>query len=262
MRILKRVGGSRQAEQQMREIEEAIAQESGSVFQLLQPGLRFVLLIGVVLAVLQQVTGINVILYYAPEIFKQMGAEMSSALGQTIVVGAVMWTLTLVAIWKVDRLGRRGLLMVGTLGMGVALVAFGLTAFLGGGAVMSLIFVLCYIACFSVAMGPVVWVVLSEIFPTSIRGRAMAISALCLWGANYVVSQTFPMMSENEWLLNVFGGAFPFWIYAGLCFLTVWFVWRFLPETKGRTLEEIEKHWLGAGALTRFEEPGERQEES
>jgi SP family xylose:H+ symportor-like MFS transporter len=105
------------------------------------------------------------------------------------------------------------------------------------------LFILGYIACFALSVGPVTWVILSEIFPTRIRGRAMAIATVCLWVANYVISQTFPMMDENTWLLETFGHAFPFWLYGIFCVVLLIFVWRLVPETKGKTLEEIEKRW-------------------
>jgi SP family xylose:H+ symportor-like MFS transporter len=242
--ILTRVGGSQHAKDELAAIENAIAHETGSIAQLFQPGMKIVLVIGVVLAVLQQVTGINVFLYYAPEIFKKLGTGTDAALLQTIVVGAVNLTFTVVAIWTVDKLGRKPLMIIGAGGMGVSLLAMGLAAYLQRTEMWVLIFILSYIACFALAVGPVTWVILSEIFPTKIRGRAMAIATVCLWAANTVVSQTFPMMNENSWLVEKFHHGFPFWVYGALCAVEVLFIWRFVPETKGKTLEEIEGHWL------------------
>jgi SP family xylose:H+ symportor-like MFS transporter len=207
--------------------------------------MRIVLVIGVVLAVLQQVTGINVFMYYGPEIFKKLGTGTDTALLQTVVVGAVNLTFTIVAIWTVDRLGRKPLMIIGASGMGISLFAMGLSAFYQKTELWFLLFILGYIASFALSVGPVTWVILSEIFPTRIRGRAMAIATVCLWGANYVVSQTFPMMNENVWLVGKFNRAFPFWVYGGLCVVLVVFVLLCVPETKGKTLEEIEKHWQG-----------------
>jgi sugar porter (SP) family MFS transporter len=242
--ILTRVGGPDHAAAEIVDIESALAQESPSLSQLLRPGMRTVLVIGVVLAVLQQVTGINVFLYYAPEIFKAMAGETTNAaFVQTIVVGSVNLLFTLIAIWSVDKLGRKPLMMVGSAGMALALTALGLTAYFGRTDLWVLTFILGYIACFALSVGPVTWVILAEIFPTKIRGRAMAIATFCLWVANFVVSQTFPMMDDNPWLIAHFKHAFPFWIYAGFSLVLLLFVWRVVPETKGRTLEQIERQW-------------------
>ena len=249
-RILARIDGRASADRAMAEIREALAMETGSLRQLFAPGLRLVLVIGVVLAVLQQVTGINVFLYFGTEIFKDVaGSDTAGALLQQAVVGAVNLTFTIVAIWTVDKLGRKPLMIVGAAGMGISLTAMGLAAYYSDepGAWL-LVFILGYIACFAVSVGPVTWVILSEIFPTKIRGRAMAIATVCLWLANFVISQTFPMMDQHEWLVARFHHGFPFWVYAGFCAVLVAFMAIAVPETKGRTLEEIEKHWLAGTA--------------
>jgi len=243
--ILARVDGADYAKDELAEIKDAIAHESGSLGQLLRPGMRIVLVIGIVLAVLQQITGINVFLYFGTEIFKKMGSGTNAALLQTVIVGAVNLSFTIIAIWTVDRLGRRPLMMIGSAGMGISLAALGLTAYFGRTELWVLVFILSYIACFALSVGPVTWVILSEIFPTRIRGRAMGIATICLWVANYIISQTFPMMDENPWLLEKFHRAFPFWLYGVFCAVLLVFVARFVPETKGKTLEEIEKHWMG-----------------
>jgi SP family xylose:H+ symportor-like MFS transporter len=244
LEILSRVDGSQYARTELLEIKDAIAHESGSIRQLFQPGMKIVLVIGIVLAVLQQVTGINVFLYFGTEIFKKMGSETNAALLQTVVVGVVNLSFTIIAIWTVDKVGRKPLMIIGSAGMGLSLLGMGLMAYFQKTDLWVLLFILGYIACFALSVGPVTWVILSEIFPTRIRGRAMAIATVCLWVANYVVSQTFPMMDENKWLLDKFHHAFPFWLYGIFCVVLVTFVWRFVPETKGKTLEEIEKHWM------------------
>ncbi len=241
--ILSRVIGEERAPGELDAIRAAIRAEAGTTAQFLQPGMRRTLIIGIVLAVLQQVTGINVFMYYAPEIFKQLGSGTSAALLQTIVIGAVNLTFTIVALKTIDRLGRTRLMIIGSTGMGISLAALGLAAYLQKTELWVLIFILGYIACFALSMGPVVWVVLSEIFPTRIRGRAMAIATLALWAANYIVSQTFPVINEHPWLVSTFQHAFPFWLYAFFCLVTIVFVLLYVPETKGKTLEEIEKLW-------------------
>jgi len=244
-RILARVHGPAQAEREMREIQAALAQEPASLRHLLAPGLRAALAIGVVLAILQQVTGINVFLYYAPEIFKTVaGSGVDVAMLQTVVVGAVMLGFTVLAIGIVDRVGRKPLMIVGAAGMGVSLAAIGVAAWMNQLAAWVLVFILGYIACFAMSVGPVTWVILSEIFPTKIRGRAMAVATFCLWTANLLVSQTFPMMDENPWLVAKFNHGFPFFVYAGFCLVLVVFMVAAVPETRGQTLEEIERRWL------------------
>ena len=242
--VLTRVDGPEHAKREMAEIESTLADESASLGQLFRPGMRIVLVIGVALAVLQQVTGINVFLYYAPEIFKSVaGTEMDVALLQTIVVGVVNLLFTVIAIWTVDKVGRKPLMIIGAAGMGLSLTAIGLAAYTGAIGAWLLIFMLGYIACFALSVGPVTWVILSEIFPTKIRGRAMGIAALCLWVANYIVSQTFPMMDGHPGLVARFNHGFPFFVYAVFCVVLVVVMWRLVPETKGRSLEEIEKMW-------------------
>jgi SP family xylose:H+ symportor-like MFS transporter len=244
--ILTRVNGTQEARQEMAAIEETISHEVASVRQLFAPGMQIVLVIGVALAVLQQVTGINVFLYYAPEIFKSIAkAGTDTALLQAVVVGAVNMLFTVVAIWTVDRLGRKPLMIVGFIGMAIALAGLGLAAYFGRTDAWVLIFILGYIASFALSVGPVTWVILAEIFPTTIRGRAMAIATVCLWLANYVVSQTFPMMDRKDgWLVAMFHHAFPFWLYGVLCVVALLFVALFVPETKAKSLEEIERLWL------------------
>lgn len=242
-RILVKVGNSAFAERELTAIEESLAREQGSLSQLFEPGLRRTLLIGVALAILQQVTGINVFLYYAPEIFKKLGSDVDAALMQTIVVGAVNLSFTVIAIWTVDRLGRRPLMIIGSLGMCFSLLAMGLVAQLQAMSFWALVFILSYTACFALSVGPVTWVLLSEIFPTRIRGRALSVATLCLWSANFVVSQTFPMMDENQSLVTRFNHGFPFYVYGFFCFVLMGLIWRMVPETKGRSLEEIEVSW-------------------
>ncbi|MFH1740186.1 MAG: sugar porter family MFS transporter, partial [bacterium] len=238
LRILSRVSGKENAEREMIEIKDAIAHEGGSIFQLFQPGLRIALAIGLVLAFLQQVTGINAVLYYAPEIFKTAGMASTKAISDTVIVGAINLLFTIVALAVVDRLGRKPLLLIASTGMGISLTLLGLAfiyqKFEGP---WVLVFILTYVASFAVAMGPVVWVVMSEIFPTRIRGRAMSISTVCLWISCFGVSLLFPKM------LEIMQGA-SFFVYAVMCVVAVVFVAFCVPETKGKTLEEIEQRWM------------------
>jgi sugar porter (SP) family MFS transporter len=243
--ILARIDGEAHAGREIAEIESALRQERGEFRDLLRPGLRGVLLLGIALAVLQQVTGINVFLYYAPDIFRAVaGTGTDIALLQTVVVGAVNLLFTVIAILAVDRIGRRPLMIAGAAGMGVSLVAIGAASMAQSIGGWLLFFVLGYIASFALSVGPVTWVILSEIFPTKLRGRALGVATFFLWTANFIVSQTFPMMDENRWLLERFHHGFPFLVYAAFCVVLVWVVAKFVPETKGRSLEEIERDWM------------------
>jgi len=241
--VLEKIGGSAFANLELNEIQNTEIFESGSFLQIFRSKFRIVLLIGIMLAILQQVTGINVFIYYAPEIFKKLGTGTSTALLQTIVVGAVNLTFTVVAILSVDRFGRKPLMIIGSFGMGTSLFIMGLIAYFRQAELWVLIFILGYIACFALSVGPVTWVIISEIFPTRIRGRAMSVATVFLWTANWVVSQTFPMINENQWLVDRFHHGFSFWIYGLMCIILLLFICKVVPETKGKSLEEIERLW-------------------
>lgn len=235
--ILARLG---EPPSQLREIERAIAEESGSLRQLLDKGLRRPLLIGVTLAILQQVTGINTVIYYGSIIFtEQAGAQSTSAaLWANVLVGAMNLVFTVIALFTIDRLGRRVLLISAAAGMGLSLTALGFVFAVGSVTpARALALILCYVACFSFGMGPGVWVVISELFPTRIRGRAMSLATVALWLACLLITLTFLS------LVKAFTAAGAFWLYAFMCACTVWFVWKFMPETKGKNLEEIEQQW-------------------
>ena len=202
-----------------------------------------VIFIGIMLSVFQQFVGINVVLYYAPEIFKNMNIDTDGALLQTIIVGAVNLIFTVVAIMTVDKLGRKFLQITGAITMAVGMFALGMTFYLEYMGVGSLLCMLLYIAGFAISWGPVTWVLLAEIFPNKIRGKAMAIAVAAQWIANYMISWTFPIMDKNSVLIEKFHHGFAFWIYAAMSVLAALFVWKFVPETKGLTLEEMESVW-------------------
>ncbi len=204
---------------------------------------RRVLLFGVVLAIFQQVTGINVFLYYAPSIFARVTHSGDAALFQTVLLGVVNVAFTILAMLFVDRAGRKPLLLIGCGGMGACLLAMGWAMLRSSSSTGLLFIIIVYIGCFAFSVGPVTWIVLAEIFPASLRARAMALSTTALWLANFAVSQTFPMLDENQRLIRHFGHSFPFLLYACFCFAEIGFVWRALPETKGRSLEEIGAYW-------------------
>jgi len=201
-----------------------------------------VIVVGLLLAVFQQFVGINVVAYYAGDIFRTMGAGNDSSLLQTIVVGLVNLIFTVVAIFTVDRFGRKPLMIIGAIAMGISMLALGFSFFLGQVGFVSLIFMLTYTAAFAMSWGPVTWVLLSEIFPNSIKG-AMSIAVATMWIANLIVSWTFPIMNESSLLTRLFSHGFSYWIYGLMGFLAAWFVIKMVPETRGKTLEEIEGTW-------------------
>ena len=204
---------------------------------LFKPVLRRALAIGVMLAVFSQVTGINVVMYYAPMIFKSAGSGEMGSLLQTLSVGVINFLMTWVAIKYVDLWGRKTLLLIGSSGMALSLFAVGYMFKVGYNGVGLMIGILSYISFFAISLGPLTFVVIAEIFPTSVRGRASAIAIFFLWLSVFVVSQTFPV------LLQAYGPANSFWLYMSLSALAVLFIWRFVPETKGMSLEEIEAMW-------------------
>jgi SP family arabinose:H+ symporter-like MFS transporter len=239
--VLTRADTAEAAAKGIREIKETMALEEGSFREIFRPAFRRPLLIAVILAVFQQITGINAILYYAPRIFEGAGFARISAIGQSAIVGLVNMLFTVVAIVLADRVGRRPLLLVATGGMGVSLVLLGAAfKFPVLPASALLLIILLYIAFFASGMGPLVWVVMAEIFPIKVRGSAMGLATLALWLADFAVTLTFPVISDR------FHPATAFWLYAAMCALDLMFMLFFLPETKGKTLEEIERRWLKA----------------
>ena len=201
-----------------------------------------IIVIGILLSVFQQFVGINVVLYYAGDIFRSMGSGNDSSLLQTIIVGIVNMAFTVVAILTVDKFGRKPLMIFGGIAMGISMLALGLSFYLDKMGILSLIFMLTYTAAFAMSWGPVTWVLLSEIFPNNIKG-AMSIAVASQWIANLVISWTFPIMNESTILTRLFSHGFSYWIYGLMGFLAAWFVIRMVPETKGKTLEEIEGIW-------------------
>jgi MFS transporter, SP family, xylose:H+ symportor len=239
--VLKKIVGPEEADNSLKDIRKTILEKS-------VPWLSFgslVIIIGVLLAAFQQFVGINVVLYYAPKIFQNAGIKLDTSLLQTILVGAVNLFFTVIAILTVDKLGRKPLLITGGLIMAMAMLAIGTAFYFENYGILTLVFILFYIAGFAMSWGPVIWVVLSEIFPNSIRG-AMSIATSTVWITNLIVSWSFPILDDSSLLVSRFNHGFAYWIYGVMCFAAVLFVWRIIPETKGKTLEQIEKLWKTA----------------
>ena len=173
---------------------------------------------------------------------------MDAGLLQQIIINGAGVLFTLIAIATVDRWGRKPLMIVGTIGMGLSLAAMGLmaqtTADPAAASGWMLFFILVYIACFGLSVGPVTWVILSEIFPTAVRGRALGLATFFLWMADYAVTQSFPILdAKGSWFVQTFNHAFPFYIYGVFCVVLLVVMASWVPETKGRSLEEIESFW-------------------
>jgi sugar porter (SP) family MFS transporter len=256
--VLARVGGTGFADAEYAGIRAALTQDRGTWKALFSPSLRRPLVIGIALAILQQVTGINVFLYFGATIFRRLGSStgVDAGLLQQVVINGSGVLFTLIAIATVDKWGRRPLMFAGAAGMGISLAAMGLLAQrmanpgLAGGWMLA--FIILYIACFGLSVGPVTWVLLSEIYPTTIRGRALGLATFFLWLADYLVTQTFPLFdAKGSWFVRTFNHAFPFYIYAAFCVALIIVVWRAVPETRGQSLEEIELHWRGVRVCER-----------
>jgi len=234
--ILARVGGQDTAREEMNEIRAMMALEEGSVRELMNPGLRKILIVSFLLAFFSQVTGIDSVVYYAPKVFMYAGfATTNSAYLASIMVAVTLAVFTVVAMLTIDRFGRRPLLLIGPAGMGISFVCAGL-AFQSGtvNGIWVLVPIITFIAFFAMSLGPIPWVFMSEVFPTKIRGRAVALATMVLWVSNFLVAQFFP------WFIETLGGM-TYFIFAGICFITVVFVVTMIPETKGRSLEDIER---------------------
>jgi sugar porter (SP) family MFS transporter len=234
--VLQNVGGENYAANALKEIEATLVNETETVDfrELLRPKMKSVLVLGIVLAVFQQWCGINVIFNYAEEIFKTAGYDISTVLKNIAWTGSVNLAFTFVALGVVDRGGRRPLMLLGAAGLAVIYAAMGFCYHDGVKGLPVLLLVLAAISCYSMSLAPVTWVVISEIFPNRIRGAAMAIAVAALWLACFILTYTFPLLNAK------LGAAGTFWLYAAICVLGFIFIWNKLPETKGRTLEEIE----------------------
>jgi sugar porter (SP) family MFS transporter len=232
--VLTRINGTVEANREFEEIRQTLNASKGRFAELLHKGMFKILIIGILLAVFQQVTGINVVMYYAPAIFKSAGFGNDSALLQTALMGMVNLTFAVISMFFVDKMGRKPLMIIGSIGMSIAMILLALT-FITGHAqgYFVLICIMGYLAAFGFSLGPVVFVLISEIFPNRLRSYAMAIATFSLWGANFIVTLTFP------YLLNNLKG-YCFVIYGSMCVLCLLFVLKYLEETKGKTLEEIE----------------------
>jgi len=236
--VLAKINGSEAASIELISIRDAISkEEKGSWKVLFHPGIRIAMFAGIVLAMLSQFTGINAIIYYGPRIMEEAGLKLSDALGGQVIIGIVNALATILAIWKIDQYGRKKLLNIGVTGMFFSLLVVGILFLLKQTqGVLLITFITTFIIFFEIGFGPVIWVLLSEIYPTKVRGRAMSIATLSLWVGTAIIGQVVP------WMLETLSPGVTFIVFA-VCCIPVPFVLKLIPETKGMSLEDIEKEW-------------------
>ncbi len=229
-----------EAQERLIEIDQSLQNHDEANYRdLLDAKVRPILWLGIILAIFQQITGINTIMYYAPKIFAQIGQSNDTALLQTIAIGGTNMIFTIVAMLFIDRFGRKFLMISGSVGMTVMLAGLSSLYFTGNATgVLVFVFILGYIAFFAASLGPALWVVVSEIFPNRLRSKGMSVALVSLWIAATLIAIIFPVM------LEALNGAVTFLIFAFICLVNLWYVIRYVPETKGKTLEELEKELL------------------
>ena len=238
--ILSRIGGEEYAKDEVAKIKETLGENNKLDFkQLFEPGIKKVLIIGIVIAAFQQWCGINVIFNYADEIFTAAGYGVSDILFNIVITGSVNLIFTLVAIFTVDKLGRRALMLTGSAGLAGIYAFMGAAYYFGVTGMPMLILVILAIASYAMSLAPVTWVVLSEIFPNRIRGAAMAVATVALWIASFILTYTFPLLN------SALGASGTFWLYGIISVFGFIFIYKNLPETKGKSLEEIEEEIVG-----------------
>ncbi|MCF6224489.1 MAG: sugar porter family MFS transporter [Flavobacteriaceae bacterium] len=239
LKILTKIIGETEAQKEISDMEINLKKESGGIAMIFKGGFRTAIIMGIALALLTQVSGINAIIYYGPRILEEAGFKLNEAFGGQVIIGIVNVLFTLIAIWKIDSLGRKKLLLIGVTGIIISLVAIGLLFFFEvNNPYLLMTFILSFIACFAFSYGPVIWVLLSEIYPTKIRGIAMSLATLSLWIGTTFVGQMTP------WFLENFKPHGTFWFFAVCTLPAIYIIIYIMPETKGKTLEEIEKYWI------------------
>jgi sugar porter (SP) family MFS transporter len=240
-KVLEKIGGGAYADEALAEIQKSVHaekdQQKVSFRELFNPSLRPALVLGIVLAVFQQWCGINVIFNYAEEIFSSAGYSLANVLQNIAWTGSVNLVFTFVALGTVDRMGRRPLMIGGSVGLALVYTALGWCYFSHVTGLPVLLLVLAAIACYAMSLAPVTWVVISEIFPNRVRGQAMSVAIMALWAACFILTYTFPILNKH------LGASGTFWLYAGICAAGAVFIWMKLPETKGKSLEQIENDW-------------------
>ena len=236
--VLNVVAGAANADHELQEVKKSLAEKSTSLKELLHPSLRRVLIVGILFSLFAHITGIDTIIYYGPIIFLESGFKTDSALLASVMIGITNLIFTFVGMAMVDKAGRKFLLLVGLAGMGISMTLVGLCMQSDMiSAKWTLLWIMTYIASFAMSIGVVIWVYLSEIYPTRVRGQALSVATMVLWLGNVILTQLFPVMMER------FGGG-TFYIFSFICLLAFIFTWTMVKETKGVSLEEIEEMWV------------------
>ncbi len=236
--ILTKISGEKIAEKEFKEIKNSISKFKGELSDLLRPGLRLALLVGIGLSVFGQFTGVNIIIYYGPTILENAGFKIDGALQFQVAIGLINLIFTILALWKIDRWGRRPLLVYGMFSVFISLIIIAFQFTFGSSQGILIVVMLCiYMASLALSINAVIWVLIGEIFPNRIRGSAMSIVTFTNWGANFLTAFTFP------WYIDKIGMGGGFFTFAGMCLLATIFFNKYVPETKGKTLEEIENFW-------------------
>ncbi len=246
LNILQKINGEDSAAREMLLIKDSLKETNkGTKVNYFSKAILVIIVIGTVLSMLQQFTGINAVLYYGSDIFeKSLGFGKEDVLAQQILLAFVNLVFTFVAMFTVDKFGRKPLLYIGSIGMIVGFLLLGVTLQQQNVGMLSLIGVLIFIGSFALSMGPVVWVLLSEMFPNKIRSVAMSVAVAAQWAANYMVSQSFPVVMGSEVNNSApWNGSLPYFIFIAFILIIVFITYKFIPETKGKSLEEIEKFW-------------------
>src|SRR5690606_13778040 len=229
---LRKLNGTTLAQEEMGLIRNVLTGSTVSMRDLVRRPLRTTTFIALYLAIVSQLSGIDLVLHYGPLILERAGLSFGDSLGGQLTFGTVLVVFTLLAMWKVDTLGRRPLLFIGNAGILCSLVMIGYfftdAAFSETGLLVA---ISCFVACFAFSMGPIPWIVMSEIFPAKVRGQAMALATFSLFGANWIIAQLFPISMEH------LGESLTFWLLALITIPTFFFIWKVLPETKGKALE-------------------------
>ncbi|MBC3380372.1 sugar porter family MFS transporter [Serratia fonticola] len=241
--MLTRVSNAEHAKSVLREIKESLRQDEQHRKQKLNYGdvrVRFILFVGCMIAMLQQVTGVNVMMYYAPVVLKTVTENAQEALFQTIWIGVLQLVGSVIGAMLMDRLGRIPLMRWGTLGTIVGLLITSYALYTQATGYFALFGMLFFMVFYAMSWGVGAWVLVSEIFPNRMRSQGMSIAVGCMWLANFVVAQSFPMINDQPYLFSTFHGAFPMWVFAACCLFSYWFIARFIPETKGVSLERME----------------------